>query len=207
MATGSRRRDLWPIQLEPGSISPQILTCAVPDRPYQGYLVDVQLTGAESTILDERRTAIDISPDWKIFPRYGYLAHFSAKEGADPKSWIADLNRFHIDGLQFYDFQYRHDQPLAGTVAHPQPSWNDIAGRTVEGAIVNGFIAQAHRYNMMAMAYNSATAPTKMSSLGLTTRSLCNGLHGTLRTVREPPQPPRLFPFRPRDGPRTSSIT
>jgi dextranase len=66
------------------------------------------------------------------------------------------LNRFHINGLEFYDFQFRHDQPLAGTVEHPDASWKDIAGRPVDAAIVRSFIDEAHRYNMMAMAYNSS---------------------------------------------------
>ena len=177
-----------PIHLQPSSSGPQILTCNVPGQPYQGYLVDVQLTGAGGKVLDERRTAIDVSPDWKMFPRYGYLAHFSASEGADPEVWIADLNRFHIDGLEFYDFQYRHDQPLAGTVAHSPDSWNDIAGRTVEGPIVTGFIAQAHRYNMMAMAYNASY-----------------GAYEDVFTRHDHPLPLQWATWTTADGPRTAA--
>ncbi len=177
-----------PIQLQSSPSGPQILTCTVPGQPYQGYLVDVQLTGADGKVLDERRTAIDVSPDWKIFPRYGYLAHFSASEGANPEAWIADLNRFHIDGLEFYDFQYRHDQPLAGSVAHPLDSWNDIAGRSVEGPIVTGFIAQAHRYNMMAMAYNASY-----------------GAYEDVFTRRDHPLPLQWATWITADGPRTAA--
>jgi len=177
-----------PIQLSPASASPQILSCSAPDRAFQGYLVDVQLTSDGGQVLDERRTAIDISPDWKIFPRYGYLAHFSANEGADPKSWMADLNRFHINGLEFYDFQYRHDQPLAGTVAHPQPTWNDIAGRTVDGAVVSDFIAQAHRYNMVAMAYNASY-----------------GAYEDVFTRSSNPLPLRWATWATADGPRSAA--
>ena len=83
-----------------------------------------------------------MSSDWKRFPRYGYLAHFSKAEGAMPAEWIADLNKFHIDGLEFYDFENRHEQPLAGTVEHPDADWKDIAGREVERSIVDGFIAR-----------------------------------------------------------------
>ena len=177
-----------PIHLQPSSSGPQILTCTVSGQPYQGYLVDVKLTGADGKVLDERRTAIDVSPDWKIFPRYGYLAHFSAGEGADPEAWIADLNRFHIDGLEFYDFQYRHDQPLAGSVAHPLDSWNDIAGRTVEGPIVTAFIAQAHRYNMMAMAYNASY-----------------GAYEDVFTRQNHPLPLQWGTWTTADGPRTAA--
>ncbi len=145
-----------PIRLAPGAERTQVLHCFPPHEDYQGYLVTVRLSGADGQTLGERHTAIDISSDWKRFPRYGYLAHYNASEGTDPRSWIAELNRFHINGLEFYDFQYRHDQPLAGAVEHPAASWKDIAGRTVDGAMVRGLIDQAHHFNMMAMAYNAS---------------------------------------------------
>jgi dextranase len=144
-----------PVLLKQGEARTQI-SCTVPPKDFQGYLVSVRLIDLSGAVVDERQTAIDVSSDWKRFPRYGYLAHYNVSEGANPPEWIADLNRFHINGLEFYDFQYRHDQPLAGTVDHPDASWRDIAGRNVEGAIVKDFIDQAHRYNMMAMAYNSS---------------------------------------------------
>lgn len=145
-----------PIRLKPDSARTQILACDVPAKDFQGYLVTVRLSDVGGTVLDERQTAIDVSSDWKRFPRYGYLAHYDVAEGANPPAWIAELNRYHINGLEFYDFQFRHDQPLAGTVDHPDASWKDIAGRSVDGDIVRGFIDQAHRYNMMAMAYNAS---------------------------------------------------
>ena len=140
----------------PGAEGTISLPCSAPHDDFQGYLVTVRLSSAAGRTLGERQTAIDISSDWKRFPRYGYLAHYNAREGTEPKSWIAELNRFHINGLQFYDFQYRHDQPLAGTVSNPAPAWKDIAGRTVDGSLVKDLIYQAHRYNMMAMAYNAS---------------------------------------------------
>jgi dextranase len=145
-----------PVALTPESPKEQTLTCILPPQDYQGYLATVRLTDADGRILCERQTAIDISSDWKRFPRYGYLAHYNVSEGTDPRTWIAELNRFHINGLEFYDFQYRHDEPLAGTVMHPAASWRDIAGRKVDGAILRDLIDQAHQHNMMAMAYNAS---------------------------------------------------
>ena len=144
------------IRLKPGPATTQTLLCMLPPEDYRGYLATVRLADAAGRTLEERHTAIDVSSDWKRFPRYGYLAHYNANEGTDPQSWMAELNRFHINGLEFYDFQFRHDQPLAGTVEHPAASWKDIAGRPVDGATVRGLIDQAHRYNMMAMAYNAS---------------------------------------------------
>jgi len=144
-----------PVRLSSESGNTQTIHCSPPHEDYQGYLVIVRLSGADGRTLAERQTAIDISSDWQRFPRYGYLAHYNVSEGTEPQSWIGKLNRFHINGLEFYDFQYRHDQPLAGTVTHPAASWKDIAGRTVNGTMVKDLIDQAHRYNMMAMAYNA----------------------------------------------------
>jgi dextranase len=144
-----------PIRLSPGPNNTLTLHCTLPHEDFQGYLVTVDLIGGDDRKLGTRQTAVDISSDWKRFPRYGYLAHYNRTEGTDPQTWIAELNRFHINGLEFYDFQYRHDRPLAGTVAHSDASWKDIAGREVDGSIVRDLIDQAHRYNMMAMAYNT----------------------------------------------------
>jgi dextranase len=145
-----------PIRLASGDGPKQILSCTLPREDFQGYLVVVRLTGAKGYLLGERQTAIDISSDWKRFPRYGYLAHFNPDDGTQPQRWVGELNRFHINGLEFYDFQYRHDRPLAGTVEKPEASWKDIAGRTIDGAAVSALIGQAHRRNMMAMAYNAS---------------------------------------------------
>jgi dextranase len=138
---------------ESGHIS---LTCSAPAVDYRGYLVTVRLESEDHHLLRQCETAIDVSSDWRRFPRYGYLAHYNRAEGADPVQWIAELNRFHIDGLQFYDFQYRHDQPLAGTPEQPAATWKDIAGREIDRGILEDFIQEAHNHNIMAMAYNAS---------------------------------------------------
>jgi dextranase len=145
-----------PIKLTLHTPSSVQLPCSVPPVDFRGYLVTVELRSSDGRTLDRRETALDISSDWKRFPRYGYLAHYNNQEGANPAKWIAELNQFHIDGLQFYDFQYRHDQPLAGTVKQPASTWKDIAGREIDAGVVRGFIQEAHAHNMMAMAYNAS---------------------------------------------------
>ncbi len=127
-----------------------------PHRDFTGYFVDVQFLDGTGRELARSETAVDVSSEWNRFPRYGYLAHYSRAEGADPKAWISELNEFHIDGLQFYDFQDRHEQPLAGTVAHPDSHWLDIAGREIDRSVLDGYLAAAHQHHMMAMAYDSA---------------------------------------------------
>ena len=127
-----------------------------PDSDFRGYLVGVRLVSSSGETLGTGYTAVDISSQWNRFPRYGYLAHYSKAEGAMPAEWTAELNKFHIDGLEYYDFENRHEQPLAGTAEHPDSQWKDIAGRKIERIIVEGFLAEAHRFNMMSMAYNTS---------------------------------------------------
>ncbi len=127
-----------------------------PAEDFTGYLADVRLVGSGGRELARSQTAIDVSSEWNRFPRYGYLAHYSKQEGAEPDSWIAELNKFHINGLEYYDFQYQHNDPLAGTVEHPAAEWHDIAGRTVSREVLDAFLAAARRRNMMSMAYNSS---------------------------------------------------
>jgi dextranase len=153
---GEKVGSCGPTTLTAHASSRQTIPCVVPAKDFRGYLVTLELRSMDGRMIERRETALDISSDWKKFPRYGYLAHYNESEGARPKEWVADLNRFHINGLQFYDFQYRHDQPLAGTVAQPASAWKDIAGRRIDAGIVSGFIHEAHSYNMMAMAYNAS---------------------------------------------------
>ncbi len=132
------------------------MVCSLPAKDFHGYRVEVFLQDAGGRVLASRSTAVDVSSDWARYPRYGYLSRYSLGEGAKPGAWMEDLARFHINGVQFYDFQYRHEDPLAGTVAKPAAAWKDIAGRPISGAIVRSFIDKAHRHGMMAMAYNAS---------------------------------------------------
>jgi dextranase len=127
-----------------------------PGDDFRGYLVSVRLVSSSGQTVGTGYTAVDVSSQWSDFPRYGYLAHYSKVEGARPAEWIAELNKFHINGLEYYDFENRHEEPLAGTVENPDADWKDIAGRRIERSIVDGFLAEAHRYNMMSMAYNTS---------------------------------------------------
>jgi dextranase len=136
-----------------------------PPQDYVGYLADVRLLASDGRELARSQTAIDVSSEWNRFPRYGYLAHYSRQEGAEPDAWIDYLNKFHIDGLEYYDFQYEHNQPLAGTVEHPAAEWKDIAGRTINRSVIEEFLAAARRHNMMSMAtWDTPTAPRTLST-------------------------------------------
>jgi dextranase len=67
---------------------------------------------------------------------------------------INTMNRYHINGIQFYDWMYDHHRPLAGTVEQPAESWPDIMARPTYRSTIDGYISAAHDKGMKAMFYN-----------------------------------------------------
>ncbi len=125
----------------------------VPQTDYRGYMIQLYLIDS-GTLLDYSDIALDVSSDWSKFPRYGFLSSYPNMSQSSIDSTITVLNRYHINGLQFYDWQYKHNEPLAGTVQSPSPTWNDIANRTNYLSTVEGYIDAAHQRGMKAMNYN-----------------------------------------------------
>lgn len=129
------------------------VTFTPPVADYRGYRVQIQLRDAQQKLVAAAATAVDVSSDWSRFPRYGYLAHFDANIPA--QQWIAELNRFHINGLQFYDFQYKHHLPEPPAAAD---EWPDIAKRPTARKTLLAFLSEARIRNMTTMAYNASYA-------------------------------------------------
>ena len=142
-------------------------TYTTPSEDNQGYLVTA--TGADDT---HAETALDVSSSWTRFPRMGYVSHFkpTAPEGTDghttyesflfqkPQDYINKLSQdYHINALQYYDWQYRHDQPVAtGDFAEKWPLWYDntyAAKKTV-----SDYETAATNVGMGSLAYSMAYA-------------------------------------------------
>ena len=85
---------------------------------------------------------------------YGYLSECPAQSAAVSAQKVEWLNRYHVNYVQFYDWQWKHHQPLAGTVEKPAESWKDIDNRTLCRQTVNDYIAICHAHGMKAMNYN-----------------------------------------------------
>lgn len=87
-----------------------------PSTDYQGYLVELYTEGSGvENILGT--IAVDVSSNWKRFPRYGFVADFdnyssTVDKNANIKSEMAYLNRLHINGVQFQDWQWMHHRPV-----------------------------------------------------------------------------------------------
>ncbi|AST93427.1 hypothetical protein BC6307_20240 [Sutcliffiella cohnii] len=120
---------------------------------FKGYMVEVYMKD-KKTIVDHYNIAVDVSSDWTKFPRYGYLADFYELAKEEQQGVIDKLNRFHINGLQFYDWQYKHERPLKLENGKVADTWLDIANREVSRETVENYIAMALEKNMKAMNYN-----------------------------------------------------
>lgn len=127
----------------------------LPAQENRGYLLSVRVLDGQSHLLDEGFIAIDCSKDWTVFPRYGYLWEYS--ESADTEKKIRELSRYHLNGLQFYDWQYRHHQPVAPETGF----WRDWSGRVISGNTVRKYLARAHERGMACMAYNMIYAANR----------------------------------------------
>lgn len=123
-----------------------------PKKDFQGYLVKVQFES--HTEKDEQTIAVDVSSDWAKFPRYGFLSMFQDMSIKDMQSVISRLNRYHINGLQFYDWHYKHHQPIKLENNVPDTHWEDIANRPTSFQTIKTYIDLAHQRNMKTMAYN-----------------------------------------------------
>lgn len=119
----------------------------------KGYMVEVYLEQG-GKVSDHQNIAVDVSSDWGKFPRYGYLADFQAMNSDDMSRVMDRLNRLHINGIQFYDWQYKHQEPIRFEDGKHAAEWKDIANRPVAFDTVKGYIELAHSRGMKAMNYN-----------------------------------------------------
>ena len=107
-------------------------TWTAPSEDFTGYLVDIYThSGSGETIYGT--IAVDVSSDWSRYPRYGFVATYDKTKTQDVISQeMAALNRYHINGVQFYDWHYAHHQPYT-----PEPVYTDIANREIDADVVS----------------------------------------------------------------------
>ena len=126
----------------------KVFSWSPPLADYQGYLITISVADTGSIVVDKGSSAVDVSSDWSKFPRYGYVSQFGA--GLDAYNTVWQLKNYHLNALQFYDWQWKHHIPYS-----PNTTWPDIANRTISRATVTNLIAAAHNYGLLAMNYNS----------------------------------------------------
>lgn len=126
---------------------------ATPDQDFTGYSVEVRVSEGER-LLDYEMTAVDVSSDWNVFPRYAYLTKFGRRSYDETKELLAGLSKYHINGLFYFDHIDRHDKPLAGTPDNPAEMWTNLANQPVYKSTIDDLIKAGHLLNMKSFSYN-----------------------------------------------------
>ncbi len=135
-------------------------TWTPPTEDFKGYYVELVGKDEAGKFVTVATTGVDVSSCWTRFPRYGYLGRFDNCPALKREKILMNLNRHHINALQFYEWAYDHHHPLCGTPENPEPVWDKyLATSKCELEVIKGYIDLGHKYNMVSMFYN-----------------LCNGL-------------------------------
>lgn len=122
----------------------------VPADNFTGYMAEIYVADgiAEQTLAT---IGVDVSTEWGRFPRYGFVSHYgSDKTPEQVKKEVDMLNRYHMTGIQFYDWQWKHHIPF------PQDStkWKDIGLRDVYKSSIENYINQLHVVGSKCMFYD-----------------------------------------------------
>lgn len=125
-------------------------TWKVPKDDFKGYLAEVYVKeGDKDKVLST--IGIDVSSNWKRFPRYGFLSDFQNSKMNTMNKEVNVLLRHHITGLQFYDWQWQHhimwEQNNNGT-------WHDFANREISVNVLRNYISKLHNVGAKCMFYN-----------------------------------------------------
>ena len=111
-----------------------------PSGDFSGYLVDVYRLDGEGQEEILGSIGVDVSSDWKRFPRYGYAAWYEPGKEQWVGGDVAFLNRRHINAVQFQDWHWKHHWPYCG-----DETYTDIAMRDISLNVVKEFINRAAR--------------------------------------------------------------
>ena len=130
-----------------------------PALDFCGYLVELRHSvGSDEVVLGT--IAVDVSSDWKRFPRYGFVADFdnysgSVDKDANIRTEMAYLNRLHINGVQFQDWQWKHHHPVKfESNGAPSQWYQDISKRYIGIRYIKKYIDIQHSYGMKSIFYN-----------------------------------------------------
>lgn len=124
-----------------------------PTSDFKGYIAEVYANN-NSTETIYATIGIDVSSSWTKFPRYGFLSGYTQLTDDSINTVITNLNKYHINGLQFYDWQNKHHEPLPIVNSSPASIWKDIANRDTYFSTIQKYIEAAHNHNMKAMFYD-----------------------------------------------------
>jgi dextranase len=144
--------------LRTGNTTTLVYKWLPPATDFTGYLIEAKVQNATGELLDSRFTAADVSSSWTHFPRYGYYANYGHLDTPAAVRLAWQLKNYHINAIQYYDADYKHHIPLAGTVAKPAESWPNLENRTIYRKALLDLINSGHSDGIAAMQYNAIYA-------------------------------------------------
>lgn len=133
-------------------LSELILTWSPPAGTKGGFGVRAELFDSAGVLVGSTTTAFDILGDWTEFPRYGFLSDFFP-DREDIEVTLKDLLRFHVNGLQYYDWQYRHDILIS-----PESIYLDPLGRELSLDTIKEFLQYCKKFGIKSMLYMAVYA-------------------------------------------------
>ena len=141
--------DTAKVNLSNGTFS---FTVKAPEQDFTGYSLEVYLLDNE-TLLDYGMVGVDVSSDWNVFPRYGYVTRMD-RSSQEVRQTLERLKNHHINGLFYYDVFDTQEKPLAGTVENPAESWNTLNRSLAKKQTLLDTINIGHELNMKSFFYN-----------------------------------------------------
>ena len=136
------------------------MTYLPPQQTPHGYGVDVKLVLQDGQVLASASSAFDVLDNWVQNPRYGFLTDYEPGR-TDAAETMDILNRYHINGLQFYDWMYRHEQFLTGQ----DPYYDLWSPKPHSIETVKALIDAAHQRGMAAMPYTAVYGASQTYAL------------------------------------------
>jgi len=135
-----------------GSTQSIELSWSPPPVAPKGYGIDICIVSMTGENLDCVSKAFDVLHTWTETPRYGFLSDFYSGRD-DISHTMQEITKYHINGLQFYDWMYRHEQFFTD-----EEPYRDLLNRELSLETVENLISAAHERNIAAMPYTAIYA-------------------------------------------------
>ncbi len=120
-----------------------------PPQAPRGYGLSVTIYDAAGTPVAWQTSAFDVLERWIDAPRYGFLSDFSPARQPDT-AMIEWMLQHHINGVQFYDWQYRWEDLLPAA-----DHFDDGLGRPQSMTTIRRLIDALHTHGIAAMPYTA----------------------------------------------------
>lgn len=140
--------------LNSGDTTTLIFTWTPPSTDFQGYTLEAWARDSSGNVIDNMNTAVDVSSDWLKFPRYGYLTKYGVQSSDISSNITWQLKNYHINVIQYYDWQYKHHIPVSGDPTNSDSVWKNLANEDVYKQTILDYLNAGHADNIAGMEYN-----------------------------------------------------